>query len=78
MPRTHKWPNAASKQRIITRKRLIEIYEAELRQACDDIGDDFDLARDDIDFMDDGAVVCGEVELLPAGSIDAEQLAGYL
>ena len=62
----------------MTRERLIEIYESELRQACDDIGDDFDLCREDIDFTDDGAVVCGEVELLPAGTIAPEHLAGYL
>ena len=62
----------------MTRERLIEIYEAELRQACDDLGDDFDLCRSDIDFTDDGAAICGKVELLPPGSIDAEQLAGYL
>jgi hypothetical protein len=57
---------------------LIELYEAKLRQAFDNIGDDFDLCRDDVDFTDDGAVICGEVEILPPGSIDAEQLAGYL
>jgi hypothetical protein len=62
----------------MTRERLIELYEAVLRQAFDKIGDDFDLYRDDIDFTDDGAVICGEVEILPPGSIDAEQLAGYL
>jgi hypothetical protein len=62
----------------ITRERLIEIYEAELRQAFDDIGDDFDLCRDDIDFMDDGAVICGKAEILPPGTIDTEHLAGYL
>jgi hypothetical protein len=62
----------------MTRERLIEIYEAELRRAFDGMGDDFDLCRDDIDFTDDGAVVCGEVELLPAGTIDPEHLAGYL
>jgi hypothetical protein len=28
---------------IMTRERLIEIYEAELRKACDDLGDDFAL-----------------------------------
>ena len=28
-----------------------------LRQAFDNIGDDFDLSRDDIDFTDDGAVI---------------------
>ena len=39
----------------MTRERLIEIYEAELRGACDDLGDDFDLCRDDIDFTDDVA-----------------------
>ena len=54
----------------MTRERLIEIYGAELRQAFDDLGDDFDLCRDDIDFTDDGAIVCGEAELLPAGTID--------
>jgi hypothetical protein len=53
---------------------LIELYEAELRQAFDNIGDDFDLCLDDIDFMDDGAVICGEVVLLPPGTI----MAGYL
>jgi hypothetical protein len=57
---------------------LIELYEAELRQACDDIGDDFDLCRDDIDFTDDGAVICGEVVLLPPGTVNPEHLAGYL
>jgi hypothetical protein len=29
----------------VTRERLIELYAAELRQAFDDIGDDFDLCR---------------------------------
>ena len=62
----------------MTRERLIEIYEVVLRQAFDGLGDDFDLCRDDIDFTDDGAVICGEVELLPAGTIDPEHLAGYL
>ena len=38
------------------RERLIEIYEAELRRAFDDMGDDFDLCHNDIDFTDDGAV----------------------
>jgi hypothetical protein len=60
----------------MTRERLIEIYEAEIRQAFDDIGDDFDLCQDDIDFTDDGAVICGEVEILPPGTIDTEPLAG--
>jgi hypothetical protein len=55
---------------------LIELYEAVLRQAFDNIGDDFDLSRDDIDFTDDGAVICGEVEILPPGTIDTEHLAG--
>jgi hypothetical protein len=62
----------------VTRERLIELYEAELRKAFDYIGDDFDLCRDDIDFTDDGAVVYGEAEILPAGTIDTEHLAGYL
>jgi hypothetical protein len=62
----------------MTRERLIELYEAELRQAFDDPGDDFDLGRDDIDFTDEGAVICGEVEILPFGTIDSEHLAGYL
>jgi hypothetical protein len=62
----------------MTRERLIELYEAVLRQAFDDIGDDFDLCRDDIDFTDDESVICGEVEILPPSSIDPEQLAGYL
>ena len=62
----------------MTSERLIEIYEAELRRACDDLGDDFDLCRDDIDFTDDGAVICGEVEILPPGTIDHEHLVGYL
>jgi hypothetical protein len=62
----------------ITRERLIELYEAELLQAFDEIGDDFDLCRNDIDFTDDGAVICGEAEILPPGTIDTEHLAGYL
>ena len=62
----------------MTRERLIEIYEAELRRAFDDLGDDFDLCHGDINFTDDGAVICGEAEILPPGTIDAEQLAGYL
>jgi hypothetical protein len=62
----------------MARERLIEIYEAELRRAFDDLGDDFDLCREDIDFADTGATIYGDIELLPAGSIDAEQLAGYL
>jgi hypothetical protein len=62
----------------MTRERLIELYEAELRQACDDIGDDFDFIHQDIDFTDTGTAIYGDIELLPAGSIDAEQLAGYL
>ena len=62
----------------MTRERLIEIYEVKLRQACDDRGDDFDLCREDIDFTDDGAVICGEVEILSPGTIAPEQLAGYL
>ena len=37
-----------------------------------------DLCRDDIDFTDDGAVICGEAELLPPGMIDAEHMAVYL
>ena len=32
----------------MTRERLIEIYEAELRRAFYDLGDDFDLCREDI------------------------------
>ena len=62
----------------MTRERLIEICETELRQACADLGDDFDLCREDIDFRDTGAATVGDIELLPAGSIEAEQLAGYL
>ena len=62
----------------MTRERPIEIYEAELRQACDGLGNDFDLCRGDIDFTVDGAVICGEAELLPPGSISSEQRAGYL
>ena len=57
---------------------MIELYEAKLRQAFDDIGDDFDFIHQDIDFTDTGAAICGPMELLPPGSIDAEQLAGYL
>ena len=60
----------------MTRERLIELYKAELRQAFYDIGDDFDLCRDDIDFTDDGAAICGDVELMPAGSITPEHLVG--
>ena len=62
----------------MTRERLIELYEAELRQTFDDLGDDFDLCRDDIDFTEDGAVIFGETELLPLGTIEVEHLAGYL
>ena len=62
----------------MTRERLIEIYEAELRQAFDEIGDDFDLCRDDIDFTDDGVVICGEDEILLPGTIDSEHVSGYL
>jgi hypothetical protein len=62
----------------MTRERLIELYEAELRQPFDDIGDDFDLCRDDVDFTAGGAVICGETEILPPGTIDTEHLAGYL
>jgi hypothetical protein len=62
----------------MTRERLIELYEAELRQALDDLGDDFDFIHQDIDFTDTGATIYGDVELLPPGSIDAEMLAGYL
>ena len=62
----------------MTRERLIEIYEAELRRACDDLADDFDLCRGDIDITDVGAAICGEVELLPPGTIDPECLAGHL
>jgi hypothetical protein len=72
--RTSLRPSKASD--AITRERLIEIYEAEIRQAFNDIGDDFDLCRDDIDFTDDGAVISGEVELMPAGSITPEHLVG--
>ena len=43
----------------MTRERLIEIYEAELRRAFDDLGDDFDLAHGNIDF---------KAELLPSGT----------
>jgi hypothetical protein len=57
---------------------LIELYEAKIRQAFDNIGDDFDLCRDDIDFTADGAVIYGVVEILPLGTIDSEHLAGYL
>ena len=62
----------------MTRERLIEIYEAELHKAFDDLGDDFDLYRDEVDFMDDGSMIWGEAELLPPGTIDPEHLAGYL
>ena len=62
----------------MTRERLIEIYEAELRRACDDLGDDFDLCRGDIDFTDDGSVICGEAELLPPGTVAPEHLDGCL
>jgi hypothetical protein len=62
----------------MNRERLIESYEAELCRACVALGDDFDLCRDDIDFTDDGAVICGKAEILPPGTIDAEHLAGYL
>ena len=62
----------------MTRERLIEIYEAELRKAFDDLGDDFDLYRDEVDFTDDGSVIWGEAELLPPGTIAPEHLAGYL
>jgi hypothetical protein len=62
----------------MTRERLIELYKAELLQAFDEIGDDFDLYRGDVDFTADGAVICGEAEILPAGTIDTEHLAGYL
>jgi hypothetical protein len=51
----------------MTRERLIEIYGAELRQACDDLGDHFDLCRGDIDFTDDGAMICREAEIMPPG-----------
>ena len=34
----------------MTRERPVEICEAELRQACEDLGDDFDLAHGNIDF----------------------------
>ena len=44
----------------MTRERLIELYEAELRRAFDDLGDDFDLYRDEVDFTDDGSVICGD------------------
>jgi hypothetical protein len=54
------------------------LYETDLRQACDDIDDDFDLCWDDIDFTDDGAVICREAAVLPPGTIDTEHLAGYL
>ena len=64
--------------RKMTRERHIEIYEAELRQAFDNLGDDFDLCRGDIDFTDDGSVICGEVEILPPGTINPEHLVGYL
>ena len=47
-----------------------------MRQAFDDIGDDFDLCRDDIDFTVDGAVICGDIELMSAGSITPEHLVG--
>jgi hypothetical protein len=62
----------------MTRERLIELFEAELRQAFNDFGDDFDLCRKNIDFTDDGTVICEEVEILSPGTIDSEQLAGYL
>jgi hypothetical protein len=62
----------------MTRERLIELYEAELRQACDVMGDDFDLSRDDIDVTDDRALICGEAEILLPGTIDPEMLADYL
>jgi hypothetical protein len=57
---------------------LIELYEAVLSQAFDNIGDDFDLCRDDIDFTADGAVIYGEIEILPPGTVDPEHLADYL
>jgi hypothetical protein len=41
----------------MTRERLIELYEVEIRQAFDNLGDDFDLCRDDIDFTHEGAKI---------------------
>jgi hypothetical protein len=62
----------------MTRERLLEIYEVEIRQACDVAGDDYDLCLDLIDFTADGAVLLGDDEIMPVGTIDPEQLAGYL
>ena len=62
----------------MTRERLIEIYESELRNAFDDLNDDFDLCRGEVDFTDDGSVIWGEAELLPPGTIDPEHLADYM
>jgi hypothetical protein len=67
---------ALKKSDSLTRERLIELYKAELRKAFDDIGDEFDLSRDDIDFTDDGAVIFGEVEILPPGTVDTKHMAG--
>ncbi len=62
----------------MTCNHLLEIYEAEIRQAFEDMGDDFDLRDEEIDFTDDGSVLYGKVQILPPGTIDPEQLAGYL
>lgn len=73
------WTERALKtSNSLTNERLSKLYEADLRQAFDDIGDDFDLCRGDLDFTDDGAVICGEVVLLPPGTVDTEHLASYL
>jgi hypothetical protein len=59
--RTSLRPSKASE--AITRERLIELYEAVLRQVFDDIGDDFDLCRDDIDFTDEGAGLLSAIRI---------------
>ena len=62
----------------LTREQLIEIYEAELHKAFDDLGDDFDLCRDDVDFTEEGAMIWGQAALLPLGTIDLEHMSVYL
>ena len=47
------------------------------KQAIDEIGDDFDLGRDDTAFTDEGAVICREVEILPLGTIEPEHRTSY-
>jgi hypothetical protein len=74
----HRYDGFVSKKHPFWNDLVTHTIQTVILQAFDNIGDDFDLCRDDIDFTDDGAVICGEVVLLPPRTVDPEHLAGYL